>query len=1204
MIKSPNKNYFLLILGLVLLFFNSVNSWVFNSNDVLELFNQTLTKKEHLVSEQLEKIISSDTVAKNFHQINHQFNIDGISFYGFENKQLKYWSNSTIAFKNLDEFKKEKGVVFLKDGFYQYLKKQQSNKTYLGLILIKKEYSIQNNYLKSGLHNSFGINDVVEITLDQSSTAHPIYDGEGNYMFSLTINSSTYQSSDWLSIIIFLLGVILLVLFLYRTAKQYKKTKKASSFITLLGVLLFYVVSVIFSIPEAIYHQKIFSPTIFGHSMILPSLGHFLMVSLTILMLTILWVKRSFSKNQNQLLKAVISMLVVAALNLNFSSWFMGLVNNSNINFDVNNLLDLTSYSFIGVLIIIVLFSTLTVLINSIIHDYTNFTIKKNQLLALFWLITLIAVLIGHMVFDINWKITSWMLFAIIVFSVSKTLKPKFYQSILLVLLIAATISYGFITLTKQKEQLNQEFLIKKLAKEADPVTEYLFNDLKNKIETDPLLIQQIDNYWDKKDDLDAYILEKYFTGYWNKYDVFLFLCLPQDTLVVQPENIEVSCFDFFAEKVEREAVLKFNVNDNIHFLYNKDGVGSYLGNVVLKTPDTLYSSPTLYIEMLPKLLSNNAGYPELLLNEKEIEVSASLTKYSFAKYKKSRLVHSSGDCNYSLELNQKIPFNQDGYFVQSLASYQHLYYQSDKNTVVVLSVLQKTNFNYITTFSYFFIFCSLFILVLGLMFNIEPFSWRIGFTDFSTKIQLFIIISTFLSFVLFGLGTSYYIKKQYEDKNIKSLQEKVQSVVAELNVELAEENSLTNLNPDFITSQLIKYSNVFYADINLYGVSGELLATSRPEIIERGLISNRMNPVAFDELNTHKKSSFIHEEHIGKMNYLSAYVPFRSNENKVVAYVNLPYFAKQNQLENELSQFFTALINIYALLFLVSIVIAVLFANYISEPVRLIKEKIRALQIGQSNEFIDWKSNDEIGSLVKEYNQKVLELEKSAKLLAQSERESAWREMAKQVAHEIKNPLTPMKLSIQHLERSIADNPSDLPERIKRTAKTLVEQIDTLTNIANEFSSFAKMPKAHEQEVNLVEVIETVIDLYKKEVVEITFNNACKTAPLLADKDQLNRIFNNLIKNAIQALPADRKGKIEVSLQAHKKHYEIKITDNGIGIPEEMQDKIFTPNFTTKTTGMGLGLAMVKNMVENLNGTIDFTTSTEGTIFRVEVPY
>ncbi|MGE0561380.1 MAG: PAS domain-containing sensor histidine kinase [Flavobacteriales bacterium] len=1206
MIKSKNKRYVFLVLGLILFFSNSINSFIGKHTNVTDSFTKKLNEKEKSVNQQLQGLVKADSVANVFNQIQHHKDLDGISYYGFDKNKLVFWSNSTVSFNNLSDFNDTNGVILLKDGLYQYVKKQHHQYTFLGLILIKSEYTIQNNYLKTGLHPSYGIKDDVDVLMEDKTSESVIKDLNGNPLFSLKVNSSNYKSSNWLSIIMYLLGFVLLLIFVYIELRQYKKIKKYASLFSIGVIMVFYIITAGLSIPEVIFRQKIFSPTIFGHSGLLPSLGHFLMVSLVIMITTILWVKRSREKSNKSLLKATLLMIFVASLNLVFTNWFAGLISNSNINFDINNLLDLTAYSFIGILIVIVLYTCLIVLVNSIINDYANNSkYKKSQLLALFWLLSLLSVLIGYLAFEIEWKIASWILVAILILAIGKTIKTKFYQSILLVILIATTITVGFVKLTKQKEQLTQEFLLKKLAKEADPVTEYLFTDLKTKIETDTLLVNQVKNYWENKDDVDGYVLEKYFTGYWNKYDVFLFMCLPEDTLVVQPENIEVSCFDFFTEKVEREAVSRYNFNDNIHFLYNKDGVGSYLGNVTIIAEDSLYQNAILYIEMLPKLLSNNEGYPELLLNEKEIEVSTSLTKYSFAKYKKNRLVHNSGNCNYNLELTAQLPFSEDGFFTQSLTNYQHLYYQSDKNTVVVLSTLQKTDFNYMTTFSYFFIFCSLFILVVGLLFNIEPFNWRIGFTEFSTKIQLFIIVSTFLSFVLFGLGTSYYIKKQYEDKNTKSIQEKVQSVVTELNTELANEKLIEEINPDFITQQLIKYSNIFFADINLYGQNGQLVATSRPEIIERGLISNRMNPQAFHTLKEHKKSSFIHEEEIGEMNYLSAYVPFRNNENKVIAYLNLPYFAKQNQLENELSQFFTALINIYALLFLVSIFIAVLFANYISEPVRLIKDKIRALQLGKSNEFIDWKSNDEIGSLVKEYNQKVLELEKSAKLLAQSERESAWREMAKQVAHEIKNPLTPMKLSIQHLERSIADNPADLPERIKRTAKTLVEQIDTLTNIANEFSSFAKMPKTNEQQLNLVEILESVIDLYKKESVEIVFENHCeKEALLVADKDQLNRMFSNLIKNAIQAIPENQKAKIEVAASCKKNSYVITIIDNGGGIPKELQEKIFTPNFTTKTTGMGLGLAMVKNMVENLNGTIGFVTSNKGTTFKIEIPF
>lgn len=456
----------------------------------------------------------------------------------------------------------------------------------------------------------------------------------------------------------------------------------------------------------------------------------------------------------------------------------------------------------------------------------------------------------------------------------------------------------------------------------------------------------------------------------------------------------------------------------------------------------------------------------------------------------------------------------------------------------------------------------------------------------------------------LFAWGTSYYIKKQYLIKNHKNISEKVQSILIELGHKLGGRKKLDASLNDEMTYYLINFSNVFYTDINLFDKNGDLLASSRPEIFDAGLTSKKMNIDAYKMIHQNHKSNYIHNEKIGSLNYLSAYVPFRNDNNKVLAYLNLPYFAKQNELENELSDFFTSLINIYGLLFLISAIIAVFFANYISEPLRMIRDKIGALQLGKSFDLIDWKSNDEIGALVAEYNKKVVELEKNALKLAKSERESAWREMAKQVAHEIKNPLTPMKLSIQHLQKSAHENTDNLTDRIDRTAQTLIEQIDTLTNIANEFSNFAKMPKANQKPIDLLQIIETTIDLYKKEDTTILLTKQhISTMNVMADNDQMHRVFNNLIKNAIQAIPEAKKGKIEVHVSQQLEHYLIAISDNGIGISKSKRDKIFEPNFTTKTTGMGLGLAMVKNILENINAKIWFESNKNKTTFFVEIP-
>ena len=392
-----------------------------------------------------------------------------------------------------------------------------------------------------------------------------------------------------------------------------------------------------------------------------------------------------------------------------------------------------------------------------------------------------------------------------------------------------------------------------------------------------------------------------------------------------------------------------------------------------------------------------------------------------------------------------------------------------------------------------------------------------------------------------------------------------------------------------------------------MFDKNGKLLATSRSEIYDTGLLSRRMDRDAYKNIHLQKKVAFINNENIGELNYLSAYVPFTNRKNKFLAYVNLPYFAKQNEFENELSEFFTALINIYGMLFLISVIIAIFFANYISEPLRLIRQKISALQFGQSYEVINWNSNDEIGALVKEYNKKVMELEANAQKLAKSERESAWREMAKQVAHEIKNPLTPMKLSVQHLQRFTNENPAELQEKIKKTTNMLIEQIDTLANIANAFSNFAKMPKANTEKIDLIPIIKNTINLFDeddKKNYSIQLNTKVQSANIVADKNQLIRVFTNLIKNAVQAIPSEKNGTVEITVTTKDNNFEIVVKDNGIGINEEQKNHIFTPSFTTKNKGMGLGLAMVKNIIENIDGTIRFESiPNETTSFIMEIP-
>lgn len=455
------------------------------------------------------------------------------------------------------------------------------------------------------------------------------------------------------------------------------------------------------------------------------------------------------------------------------------------------------------------------------------------------------------------------------------------------------------------------------------------------------------------------------------------------------------------------------------------------------------------------------------------------------------------------------------------------------------------------------------------------------------------------------GITTIINISNLNDKKNRDMLSEKAHSVLIELEHKLATLDILDKSQKSYLEELLTKFSLVFFSDINLYDINGLLLASSRPQIFDEGLKSELMSAGPYIELARNKRTLFIEDEKIGNYKYLSAYLPFRNEQNKLTAYINLPYFAREQELRQEISTFLVAFINIYVLLTALAVFISLLAGNYLMQPLQLIRNRFSSLKLGLANEKIIYSRKDELGDLINDYNLMLDKLAESAEKLARSERESAWREMARQVAHEIKNPLTPMKLSIQHLHKSWYDNPPDWESRLEKTTHTLIEQIDSLASIASAFSDFAKLPAPSNKKTELTAIIRNTLALFNQHPeINFSFTLPDRNCYVFADEKQLSRAFINLFNNAVQAIPAIQKGQVSVSLSTDGKRHRIEIKDNGTGIDEEKKQKIFSPNFTTKSGGMGLGLAMVKNIIDSIGGEISFTSEkSAGTTFIIEIP-
>ena len=335
----------------------------------------------------------------------------------------------------------------------------------------------------------------------------------------------------------------------------------------------------------------------------------------------------------------------------------------------------------------------------------------------------------------------------------------------------------------------------------------------------------------------------------------------------------------------------------------------------------------------------------------------------------------------------------------------------------------------------------------------------------------------------------------------------------------------------------------------------------------------------------------------------LSTYSVLKNKHGQNIGILNVPdYDFSTNSIE--IKKFYRTLIELYIALLIGASVLAFFLSRNITGSLRLIGDKMKNVSFNKKNEKIAWKNKDEIGELVNRYNTMVDELEESANLLAESERETAWREMAKQVAHEIKNPLTPMKLNVQFLEQSLKQDDPEFKDKMARFSQKMVTQIDALTEIANEFSSFAKMPSTSLSKTDLKTVVEDAVGTFNNEIKLVFDANTITSALIKADEHQLIRVFNNLFKNSAQSIPEDRIGVIQVYLNQDEDNYLIEVKDNGKGIDPSQYENIFTPNFTTKSSGSGLGLAIVKNIIKNHTGKISFESKVGvGTSFFLQFP-
>ncbi len=1194
-----------------------------------EQFRQAFYEAEIKINKELSSFINTYEKTKEegikdpeyLKKLENLYKQEGIIFVVYKNKRLEFWSHNALPLQNYTPQKEATGAVQKQNGWYYYQTVRVDNQVYIVYYHFKKDFKYQNKFLVNVFHKKLPELSGKFFVSERRTEGHEILDSDGNFLFSLVLRSEggLYMSLPLAYYVSLASGILAYLVFIYLTFRYFsrlfrigRKGVAIAGFI--LSISAARLISFLLNIPQVFYSAYMFSPELYATSTILPSLGDLLMnVSLVTIIAYFLFSnlrKITIKPIKTKIFAALAGFALFALIYLicGLSLYLIeALVINSRLNLDVNFIFELDTYSLVGFLVIGLIFFAffffsivLCRLAMSILRTKQVFWLTCAASLALLMLITFVA----H-----GFKPLLWMLAisATLVYELDRRTKTatQGFSALMISLFIFSVISTVALHRFNQKKDLDiRKTLVLQLASEQDPVAEFLFmeieealfndNQLQNLVRRDPYNETAIYNY----------LQHHYFYDFWAKYELQVTVCAPDEILLIKPANVEIPCALFFDNYIGMYG--KQSISEHFIFLDNNTGRNSYISRIEIEWPGSGEGFPLyhVYLEFDSKFIARDTGFPELLIDD-AIDINREIINYSHATYKNGILVNEYGPFVYNVDVNAYEP-TQEEFTLLEHGGFSHLVYRKDADTIIMISRPQNTLLEAIAPFSYLFITFFVIVAVFWLLVNrTKP--GQLFKMNFRRRVQYSMIGILLISALTIGTVSAIFILNMYENKNMSFLNEKTHSVLREIEQSLADDYYIDHSMQHFLHDLLLQYSNVFFTDINLYSTEGFLIASSRPKVFEEGLVGSKMNAVAYHKMRHHRQSHFIHNERIGKLEYLSAYTPLYNRYQEKLVYLNLPYFAKQSELRNELSYFLVAFINIYLLLVVLAVVLALFVSSHVTKPLQLIREKLALIKFGKTNEKIAWSREDEIGGLINEYNRMIDELAISADLLARSERETAWREMARQVAHEIKNPLTPMKLSVQYLEKAWKEKLPDWDQRLERFTKTMVEQIDSMSAIAREFSDFAQMPASENNRIELDVFVSEVTDLYRaNEKIDMRLQLPDKDDPMYvhADRKQLLRVFNNLIKNAIQAYEKNETARIDISIIPEAGHYKVIITDYGCGIPPNLQGNIFNPYYTTKAKGMGLGLSMVKNIIESMKGRIDFTSREgEGSSFVFWLP-
>lgn len=1148
--------------------------------------------------------------------------------YAYKNDTLSFWNTNKILADcistNGNEKERllynEKGVFIIK------CHRIKNNGKHLTVLFpVMYQYPFENKYLAT----EFAAGNYIPATTRIHSTAikggYSIKGIDGSELFYVKFNTANLP--QWIPDIpmLMLLIAALLTTIAWLQLLSINISRKRSNILGLIVTVIVIIgvrfLTYIYGFPFNLDNLPIFSPLIYATSTLHPSLGDLLLNALCFLWIIAYIIGNieiddidfsGFNKAVRYT-SAIILSLIIITFAFTFINMINSLVVDSAISFDVSNFYSINKFTIYGLITIGIITISCCLLIYFLNLVFRKLISKQGIKYLLIGATGIVVIVLSDVTRtgDLSYFLLGWLLLFIMLLDIKSlaytndVLAPHMiFWAFFVCVFCTAVLQY----FNDIKEKESRQRFADAVAQQRDyPLEDFLFRNLSETIQNDHTLLAFLQSPTNEgRKQLNERFEMLYFGSQLNKYQSQILLYDNAGRSLYNNDTLS------FASVKKQKRNAEPTTDSNLYYKeYAQDG-HYYLGNITLHDKDSNIAG-YMFLDLTVKESTGETVYPELL-QPRTLKTNLDNANYSYAVYANNKLLTQTNDYTFPIFFNEKIPGD---YKFVNRNNKNELWYKADSNKVVVVVHNQKLWLESITLFSYLFgiqVLVAILIVIykstISYLAKPKRNAKLINFT-LRRRIHFSMLSIVLISFLIIGMVTIVYFTFQYKQNTREKLLSVMQVVDRSVTQYLDRENAMSDplafnriTNTSNFKYFITNLANAQKTDINVFNASGILNVTSQDNIYDRALLARIMRQDAYHALSFNKESLLMQDENIGKLSHLSCYVPVRDEAGVIMGYINIPYFASQKELSYQISNILVALINLYAFVFLLSGMITVFITRWITRSFNIVIERFEKLNLSE-NELIEWPYEDEIGLLVQEYNKMVKKVEENAIMMAQNERETAWREMAKQVAHEIKNPLTPMKLNIQYLQQALKNNYENVRELTVKVSESLIEQIDNLSYIASEFSNFAKMPEAMPEHIEINDLIEKVAELYLNESeVRVEIVKSANPINIYADRSQLLRVFTNLLQNAVQSIPEDREGMVSIGIKPQGHDVVIAFSDNGTGIDAEIVDKIFQPYFTTKTSGTGLGLAMTRKIIEFWKGKIWFdTTEGKGTTFYIKMP-